>query len=92
VSTRPQRIKGDFCEEKLAPKSAFDRGSFRWVNRGKTWLLIGCPKGHWHARGYKRVRGERHRGRCMVGTRAHVILHARQSRTRCSVGERRIDK
>lgn len=60
----PKKIKGIFCSKIKARKSAFDPRSFRWIQRGRTWLLIGCPKGQWASR----------KKRCKVGTRAYEIL------------------
>ncbi len=75
---RKRKIRGRFCEGIKAPRGEFDRRSFRWVRSGKAWLLIGCPIGRWK------------RGRCAVGTRAHVIL--KPSRGRCGRGQRSITK
>ncbi len=68
--SRRRKIKGTFCEREELPKSAFDRRSFRWTHREGNWIMIGCPRGHWNPRA--RFRGKR--GRCEVGTRAHVVL------------------
>lgn len=45
--------------------SAFDKNSLRIIRRGKVDLIVGCPKGHYHA------------GRCSVGTRVQSILKKR---------------
>ena len=58
------KISGSFCEQVKAPKSTFDKRSFRWVKQGKHRVMIGCPKGKWKSR----------KQRCAVGTRAHVVL------------------
>lgn len=56
-------MKG-YCKKKLAKKSSFDARSFRWIKRGRTKILIGCPRGKWN------VKSER----CRVGTRAYETL------------------
>lgn len=89
--TQPRKIQGTFCEEKLAPKSQFDKRSFRYKKSGKAWLLIGCPKGKWDPKGYVTVKGKRQRGRCKVGTRGHKLLAPVRSR-RCPVGAKRVSK
>lgn len=75
-----KKIRGRFCERTAASKRSFDRRSFRWVRRGRNWLLIGCPRGKWKPRAQ----------RCKVGTRAHKILKA--SRGSCAVGAHAITK
>ena len=72
------KIVGRFCKRVLAPKSAFDRRSFRWVRSGKAWVLTGCPRGKW--------KGDR----CSVGLKAHELLV--KSSGRCAVGEKRMTK
>jgi hypothetical protein len=71
-----RKITGTFCERTENPKSKFDGRSFRWKKSGRSWVLVGCPKGKWNAK----------KARCKVGTRAHKIL-ARAS-ARCRVGRR----
>jgi len=73
-------IRGCHCKEVVAPKSKFDKRSFRWKKSGRGLILIGCPKGKWNARTQ----------RCKVGTRAHEVLH--RAKKRCPAGERRICK
>lgn len=60
----------NYCRERRAPPSAFDRRSFRTIPRGAMGakVVIGCPRGYWVP--HKRGRG----GRCSVGTRAQTIL------------------
>lgn len=76
-----RKMKGTFCEEKLAAKSGFDKRSFRYKKSGKAWVLIGCPKGKWNAKAK----------RCRVGTRAHKLLAPPRGRS-CSIGAKRIHK
>ncbi|KKN37640.1 hypothetical protein LCGC14_0761210 [marine sediment metagenome] len=76
------KISGTFCERLEAPERSFDRRSFRWIHRGKVWLLIGCPRGHWNPR----------KQRCKVGTRAYSMLEPVGRRVRCPRGEKRIRK
>jgi hypothetical protein len=75
---RTRKMKGSFCEKQKSPRSAFDGRSFRWKHSGKSWVLVGCPKGRWDAR----------KARCKVGTRAHKILAASPKGRRCRVGKR----
>ena len=70
------KIKGDYCERSEKPRRSFDRRSFRWIKRGKAWLLIGCPRGSWKPR----------TGRCSVGTKAYKVLVP--SRGRCRLGKK----
>jgi hypothetical protein len=67
------KIKGRFCERRLAKLRTFDRRSFRWARRGRNWILVGCPKGQWNAK----------RARCKVGTKAKSILVAAKSDKPC---------
>lgn len=67
------------CEKKLAPKSKFDRRSFRWKTSGKARVLVACPKGHWR------------RGRCTVGLRAYKLLTPPKA-GRCPVGTVKLRK
>jgi len=90
--SRARKIKGNFCERELASKGEFDRRSFRYKKSGKSWLLIGCPKGKWSAKGTKTVKGKRKKGRCRVGTRAHKILVNAPRGAACPVGAHRIVK
>lgn len=76
------KISGTFCEQVKAPKSAFDKRSFRWTQRGQAKILVGCPKGEWQSR--KKFKGKQ--GACAVGTRAHVVLT--KARGRCEVGRK----
>lgn len=69
-----------YCEHKVGKKTDFDRRSFRWITRGKTRLLIACPKGKWKPRAK----------RCKVGTRAYAVLTP--TRGRCPRGKQRISK
>jgi hypothetical protein len=77
-----RKIKGSFCERTPAPKSAFDKRSFRWKKSGRAWVLVGCPKGRWR------------KNRCAVGTKAHKVLapakgrSKRGAQTRCRVGRK----
>lgn len=70
------KIRGVFCKSVKAPKTAFDKRSFRWKKSGKAFVLVGCPKGKWSAKSAK----------CTTGLRAHeVIVRASGA---CSVGKR----
>ena len=77
----PRKIKGQFCEEQIALKTSFDKRSFRYKKSGKSWVIIGCPKGKWNAK----------RKRCRAGTRAHKLL-ARRHGNSCPIGAKRISK
>jgi hypothetical protein len=76
-----RKIKGQFCEKTLAPKTAFDKRSFRYKKSGKSWLLVGCPTGKWNAK----------TNYCRVGTRAHKLLAARRG-TSCPTNAKRVVK
>jgi len=78
---RERKIKGTFCEENLAPKTQFDKRSFRYKKSGPAWLIIACPKGEWMPR----------KKQCKVGTRAHKILRPARGK-RCRAGSHRIKK
>lgn len=82
-----KKIKGRFCERRVAPASAFDRRSFRWKRSGSAWVLVGCPRGEWDPRATIVVRGRRVRGRCRVGTRAHRVLSPAPARGACRKGK-----
>lgn len=73
-----RKIRGRFCKRKVAPKSAFDRRSFRWKKSGRAWVLVGCRRGHF-----------RH-GRCDNGLRAHEVLT--RTNLECLAGERVVKK
>ena len=79
--TRRRKMQGTFCEERVAPKTKFDRRSFRYKKSGKAWILIACPRGKWNAK----------TDRCKVGTRAHKVLAPAHGRT-CPIGSKRISK
>jgi len=70
------KIRGSFCATVKAPKTKFDRRSFRWKKSGKAFVLVGCPKGKWKPRTET----------CATGTRAYEIL-VRTSGS-CRVGKR----
>jgi hypothetical protein len=86
-----RKIKGTFCEEKVEPKTRFDKRSFRWKKSGRAWVLIGCPRGKWNPRGSIKIGKRRERGRCEAGTRAYIILRPAVS-ARCPTGSHRIRK
>ncbi len=73
---RRRKITGRYCRRTLAPKSAFDRRSFRWKKSGRAWVLVGCRAGDWDAK----------RERCKAGLRAHELLVAKR-RGRCAAGK-----
>jgi hypothetical protein len=70
----------NFCERRVGKKTDFDRRSFRWITRGRTKLLIGCPRGKWKPRAQ----------RCAIGTKAYAILTP--TRGRCPRGKKHITK
>lgn len=78
-----RKIRGEFCEEIRKPKSAFDRRSFRWLRSGPAWLLIGCRRGKWKARGTEG-------NQCIVGTQVYKIM--RPAGKRCPVHTKRVQK
>lgn len=80
-------IVGRFCERRLAKRTTFAKGSFRWAKVGANFLLVGCPRGKWLARG--RYKGRP--GRCTVGTRAFKIL-AKSKGPVCCPRQRRGEK
>ncbi|HLA89209.1 MAG TPA: hypothetical protein VJL28_02110 [Gemmatimonadaceae bacterium] len=77
MPARRKKIRGTYCERKEAPKSRFDKRSFRWKKSGKSWILIGCPRGKWNAK----------TERCKVGTRAHKIM-TKAPKGACPVGRK----
>ncbi len=78
---RVRKIRGMFCERTVAPKRAFEPTSFRYKKSGKTWVVVGCPRGSFDAA----------RERCLVGTRAHTIMTPATG-GRCPAGAHRVDK
>jgi hypothetical protein len=70
------RIKGSFCKQVKAPKTAFDRRSFRWKKSGKAFVLVGCRKGDWSPKSKT----------CKTGTRVKEILV--KSTGACFTGKR----
>jgi hypothetical protein len=85
------------CERVVAPKSDFSKEfGFRYIKRGSTIVMIGCPKGKSkaQARGCKVTRaGKRICGRkliCAVGTKAHAIITPAKKGVRCPTGGRRV--
>lgn len=58
------KIRGSFCKVVKAPKTKFDKRSFRWRKSGKAWVLVGCMKGDWNAK----------KSKCVTGTKAHEVL------------------
>lgn len=74
VEKNGEKMHGAFCEYEQTPKSKFAPRSFRMVKTGKTWILVGCPKGKWDPKKSKVIRGERKVGSCAVGMRPHKIL------------------
>jgi hypothetical protein len=102
MAKKPKQGKmvGKFCERTMAPKSDFDKQSFRWKKSGKAWVLVGCPKGKWapkkawtHCRTVKGRRRCSHEvGKCKTGTRSHKLLTPLGKRSRCPKGSRRVTK
>jgi hypothetical protein len=72
-----KKIRGSFCERRLVPKRGIARKSFRWKKSGRTWLLVGCPRGKFK------------KNRCKVGMRAYAVLTPGRA---CRRGEKRIAK
>jgi len=70
------KIRGSFCRSVKAPKTAFDKRSFRWKKSGRGFVLVGCPKGKWSPKS----------ATCKTGTRAHEVLV--RVNGSCSVGKR----
>lgn len=79
--SRKRKIKGKFCEDKIASKSMFDPRSFRYKKSGKSWIIVGCPKGRWDAEAK----------RCRVGTTAHKMLLPSRGNG-CPVGAKHVWK
>jgi len=77
-------MKGPYCEKVVHAKSYFDKRSFRTKRRGKVELLIGCPRGKWMPKA--KYKGKK--GRCAVGTRAHVVRTPLKG-MRCPAGAKR---
>ena len=73
------KMRGTFCERTLSSIKPAKR-SYRWIQRGANWLLIGCPRGAWQPR----------RQRCRVGMKALKLLTPATG-GRCKRG-RRIQK
>ena len=72
------RLPKNKCKKVMAPKSKAAKGSFRWVKRNGTYLLIACPKGKYNAR--TKV--------CKVGTFAVERVKASRGKA-CPVGYRK---
>jgi len=72
------KLRGRFCEKKVASKSSFAPRSFRWKKSGRARVLVGCPKGKFK------------NGVCSVGTRAYAVLV--KSKGSCPVGQHAIRK
>lgn len=70
------KIRGTFCKTVKAPKTAFDKRSFRWKKSGKAFVLVGCRKGDWSPKS----------ATCKTGTRAHEVLV--KSSGACRVGRK----
>ncbi len=102
MAKKPKKGKmvGTFCERTMAPKGAFDKRSFRYKKSGKTWVLIGCPKGQWQpkkrSKRAKKVRGKTTHvwvtGVCKTGTRSHKLFVPLGKRSRCPRGSHRVTK
>lgn len=65
------------CKQYLSERKPA-KGSYRWIKRGKAYLLIACPRGKWNAR----------TERCKVGTFAVEKVKARRGKA-CPVGYRK---
>ena len=82
------------CEKVVAPKGKFHKASFRWVERGANFLMVGCPK--MLDRGGKLVKTKWVAGAakgCRVastgakaGTRVHAIVRASRG-GKCKTGK-----
>ena len=64
--------RGRYCRERQASPKKFAKGSLRTIKRGKTLIVVGCPRGKWDGK------------RCRVGTRAQTILRPLSS-AKCNV-------
>ena len=71
------KIRGSFCKRVVAPKTKFDKRSFRWKKSGKAFILVGCPKGKWQPT----------KSKCATGTRAYEILVPASGKA-CRVGRK----
>lgn len=69
-----EKMHGKFSECVQAPKSKFAPGSFRMVQTGKTWILVGCPVGKWAAKKMAVINGRKVQGRCTAGMKPHKIF------------------
>lgn len=84
------KIPAKKCVMQAAPKRSFAKDfGFRYIKRGSTYLLIGCPKGKAKSAVYakKKVKGKtvsKRRMICTVGTKAFEIIKAR--RGKCAKG------
>ena len=84
------------CEKIVKPKRDFAKDfGFRWVKRGSTFVMVGCPKGKTKTQrhGCKTTRaGKKICGRkivCTVGTKAHAIVTPAKAGKRCPTGAKR---
>ena len=95
-----KKIVGTFCEYQMAPYADFDSGSIRYKKSGKTWVMIGCPKGKWDPnkrwKFCRKVKGRRKCswmvGKCGMGTKGYKRLTPLGKRKRCPKGSRRVTK
>ena len=85
------------CEKIVKPKRDFAKDfGFRWVKRGSTYVMVGCPKGKTktQTKGCKTTRtGKKICGRqvvCTVGTKAHSIVTPAKKGARCPTGAKRV--
>jgi hypothetical protein len=85
------------CVMQAAPKRSFAKNfGFRYIKRGKTIVMIGCPKGKATSAPYmkKKVKGKtmaRRRMICTVGTKEFEVIKARKPGAKCPSGYKRRD-
>lgn len=65
------------CKQRVSARKPA-KGSYRWIKRGKAYLLIACPRGKWNAK----------TERCKVGTFAVEKVKAQRGNA-CPVGYRK---
>lgn len=71
------RLPKKKCKQAVSKRKPA-KGSFRWIKRGSTYLLIACPRGKYNARTKK----------CSVGTFAVEKVKAKRG-SACPVGYKR---
>lgn len=64
----PREVRGNKVRERKIHPLKCDRNSFRTLKRGRSQLIVCCPKGKWK------------RGRCSVGMKLQSIVKTRKKR------------